>query len=372
MSNRQPLFRIARGFGVGDPQREPLKGTRRDEALFVADLYGDAAPQPASKLFDYVPGLVVTGLATLAAAYLSQYYGAPVVLMALLVGLALNFLRVDKRLTSGLALASRTLLRFAIVLLGTRVTVGDAADLGVFALASLTLVIVASIVAAVLTARWLRFSAASGVLAGGAVALCGASAALALYAALGERRVNQAELTLVLVGVSAMSSLAMILYPLAAHYLGLTDRQAGFVLGASIHDVAQVLGAGYSYSQAAGETATVVKLTRVALLAPVLAVVGCLFPSQEGKRIKSLGIPWFVAGFFLVAAINSAGLIPPVAADGGRVVAPALLACAVTATGIQSPMQKLLGAGWRPLLPVATATIVAFGVALLLGLSAVA
>ena len=346
-----------------------MKRSSHDATLFVADLYGDTAPNSATTARDYAPGLIVTGLATLAAAYLSDRYGAPVVLMSLLVGLALNFLRADKRLTAGLGLASRTLLRVAIVLLGTRVTLGEIADLGYSAFASLTLVVVATIGAAVLTARWLRSGTAFGVLAGGAVAICGASAALAVYAVLGERRVSQAQLTLVLVGVSAMSSLAMILYPVAAHFLGLTDRQAGFVLGASIHDVAQVLGAGYSYSPAAGETATVVKLTRVALLAPVLVLVPYFLPPQEGDRTKGIGIPWFVAGFFLVAAINSTGFVPALAADAGGVIAPALLALAVTATGIQSPMQKLLGTGWRPLLPIVAATMTAFIVALLLGLT---
>lgn len=346
-----------------------MKRTRLNAELYAADLYGDAVPASATSPRDYLPGLLLTGLATLAAAYLSNRYGAPVVLMSLLVGLALNFLRSDKRLSAGLGLASRTLLRIAIVLLGTRVTFGEIADLGYGPLASLTLVVATTMGAAVLTARRLHSGTSFGALAGGAVAICGASAALALYAVLGERRVNQAQLTVVLVGVSTMSSLAMILYPIAVHFIGLSDRQAGFVLGASIHDVAQVLGAGYSFSQAAGETATVVKLTRVALLAPVLVLVAYVLPDKEGDRSRSIGVPWFVAGFFLVVAVNSIGFVPIVVADAGGVIAPALLACAVTATGIQSPMHKLLGTGWRPLLPIAAATVTAFVVALLLALA---
>lgn len=118
-------------------------------------------------------------------------------------------------------------------------------------------------------ARWFGFSTAFETLAGGAVAICGASSAMALATLLGERRISQSQLALVLVGISALSSLAMVVYSIAAAHLGLGDVAAGFLIGASIHDVAQELGAGYAYSHVAGQTAAIVKLTRVALLAPV-------------------------------------------------------------------------------------------------------
>jgi len=102
-------------------------------------------------------------------------------------------------------------------------------------------------------------------LAGGAVAICGASAAMAIISIWASRRAGQEKLTLVLGGISLMSSAAMALYPILARMLDLSDRQAGFLLGASIHDVAQSLGAGFSFLDSAGATATAVKLTRVAL-----------------------------------------------------------------------------------------------------------
>jgi len=229
----------------------------------------------------------------------------------------------------------------------------------------------------VLAARRLGFSSAFGVLAGGAVAICGASAAMAFASVLGERRINQAQLTLVLVGISAMSSLAMFFYPIIAHRIGLNDVQAGFMLGAAIHDVAQSLGAGYSFSPGAGATAAVVKLTRVALLAPAIAAAALFFPGEGGAgAVRSTGggvkrwraaitLPWFVIGFFVLAAVNSTGVIPALVADGTQQVATALLACAVTATGMRSPMQSLLVHGTKPLLVIAAATLVALVLATL-------
>jgi uncharacterized integral membrane protein (TIGR00698 family) len=288
--------------------------------------------------------------------------------MALLIGLALNFLSVDRRLTPGLTLASRELLRWAIVLVGVRITFGQIAALGAEALAMVVVTTGLTVMAGVAAARALGFGAAYGVLSGGAVAICGGSAAMALSATLGERRVRQAELTLVLVGISTLSSMAMVVYPAVAHGLGLSDAQAGYLLGGSVHDVAQALGSGYAFSPAAGETATIVKLARVALLAPVLALVALAFPDRleiTGKKQSRLpNVPWFVVGFFVVAGVNSTGVIPGAVSDGAAAAAAAMLAVSVAATAIRSPLAEIMKTGPRPLLAVAAATLVSFALAL--------
>ncbi|RJF94298.1 putative sulfate exporter family transporter [Sphingomonas cavernae] len=328
-----------------------------------ADLYGDLEPAPRVTPVHYLPGLGVAVLATLAAGYLSDHYGAPLTLMALLIGLSLNFLSADARLAPGLAFASRTLLRLGIVLVGLRVTIAQVADLGPWALVALLLIVAATIGAGVVAARTLGLGAAFGTLAGGAVAICGASAALALAAVLGERRASQAQLTLVLVIVSALSSFAMFLYPIVAHLMRLDDTGAGFLIGASIHDVAQALGAGYSFSPGAGETAAIVKLARVALLAPVLALAALYFPTEGAKRTAYFRLPWFVIGFFALAALNSAITIPAMVGDIAQQTASAMLACAVAATGMRSPMNTLLDSGPRPMLAVVIPTVVALALA---------
>jgi uncharacterized integral membrane protein (TIGR00698 family) len=334
----------------------------------AADLYGDIEATPRVRWRDHLPGLTVAGLATLAAASLSDRYGAPLTLMALLIGLALNFLSADRRLTPGLTLASRELLRWAIVLVGVRVTFDQILALGPESLIAVLAIVAATLGTGVLAARALGFSSAFGVLSGGAVAICGASAAMALSATLGERRIRQAELTLVLVGTSTMSSIALVAYPLVAQLLDFNDLQAGFMLGAAIHDVAQTLGAGYAFSTPAGETATIVKLARVALLAPVLALVALAFPAQlqitGGKRAAPL-LPWFVAGFFIVAAINSAGLIPAGVSAAGADAAAAMLAVSVAATAIRSPLAEILKAGPRPLLVGVLASLASLALAAL-------
>ncbi|MFD1951704.1 YeiH family protein [Sphingomonas arantia] len=331
----------------------------------AADLFNDLDPEPPRRWTAVLPGLIVAALATMAAGFVADHYGAPLTLMALLIGLALNFLGNDPRMAPGLGFASRTLLRWGIVLVGARVTGGQIAALGPMALLAVVLILLVTLGVGILASRAFGMSSAFGVLAGGSVAICGASAALALATTLGERRVNQAQLTLVLVGISAASATAMFFYPLIAHQIGLSDRQAGLMLGASIHDVAQAIGAGYSFSDEAGAVATIVKLTRVALLAPVLALIAACFPGADGTKAR-LSVPWFVTGFFVVAALNSVLPVPATVGRSAQVVATAFLACAVAATGIRAPMNALLGTGAKPILVIVAASLVA----LLLSLAA--
>jgi uncharacterized integral membrane protein (TIGR00698 family) len=337
----------------------------------AADLYGDIEPTPGPQPRRLLPGLTVAVLATLAASALSSRYGAPLTLMALLVGLALNFLAADERLWPGLGFAARELLRLAIVLLGVRVTFDEVVALGPGALLAVVLVMAGTLGAGVLAARAFGFSRAFGALGGGAVAICGASAAMALYGVLGEKRVHARELTLVLVAISVLSPLAMVTYPTLAHGLGLSDRAAGLFLGASVHDVAQALGAGFAFSDAAGGTATIVKLSRVALMAPVLALVALAFARDGAGRGRGGGVPWFVLGFFAVAGLNSGVDLPVKATAFAAEAATALLAVSVAATAIRAPLGEVLRGGWRPLLVIGSATLaamlLALGAALVLG-----
>lgn len=330
-----------------------------------ADLYNDAAPDPQQTAYDYWPGLAIAAAATLAAAYLSDHYHAPLTLMALLVGLALNFLSADKRLLPGLGFASRTLLRIGIVLVGARITFAQMGELGPIAFIAIVFILIVTIMAGVVAARALGYDTPFGMLAGGAVAICGASAAMAIASVLGERRISQAQLTLVLVSISAASSLALFLYPILAHQLRLSDTHAGFMLGASIHDVAQALGAGYAFSEPAGQIATIVKLTRVALLAPVMAVVALLFPDDHPNKPKTVVLPWFVIGFFVLATLHSAIALPKIFETSAQSGAAILLACSVTATGIRAPMGSLLKSGLRPMLIIIVSSIMALALAAL-------
>jgi uncharacterized integral membrane protein (TIGR00698 family) len=354
------------------------RGSRPDFEAYAGDLFGemmladsaDASARADRKpLARFIPGVAICAIAGAAAAWLAQNYGVPVILAGLLIGLAVNFAAADPRTHDGLDLVSRHGLRAGIVLLGFQVTAMQVAAMGIVPFAGLVLVMGSALLAALAAARVTGQSPAIGLLGGGSTAICGASAALALYGVIGRERVDQAQFTLTLVILAAASAIALVTYPPLTQMLGFSDAQAGFLVGASIHDVAQAIGAGFAVSDSAGAQATVVKLTRVALLAPLVALAAVWIaraePLPEGVgRARVPVLPGFILAFLGLVAVNSLVSLPPVLAAYALTLSKTLLLLAVTATAMRTRTDLLLGLGWRSVMPVLAATIASLVVAL--------
>ncbi|RNJ62192.1 MAG: putative sulfate exporter family transporter [Porphyrobacter sp. IPPAS B-1204] len=355
------------------------RDARPDYEAFAGDLFGeimlaDTAAAAAAKaekkpLSRFVPGLAICAIAGAAAAWMSQNYGVPVILAGLLIGLAVNFAAADPRTHDGLDWVSRHGLRAGIVLLGVQVTVMQVAAMGAVPFLGLALVMGAALTAALAAARATGQSAAIGLLGGGATAICGASAALALYGVIGRERIDQAQFTLTLVILAAASAIALVTYPMLADALAFSDAQAGFLTGAAIHDVAQAIGAGFAVSDAAGAQATVVKLTRVALLAP-LVTLAALWIARAQPLAEGVGkarvplLPGFILAFLALVGVNSVVTLPADLAGYALTASKTLLLLAVTATAMRTRTDLLLDLGWRAVMPVLAATIASLVVAL--------
>ena len=162
-----------------------------------------------------------------------------------------------------------------------------------------------TIVFGLLLARRLRLSPMFGVLSGGAVAICGASAALAIASVLPRDATRERDTILTVVSVTALSTLAMILYPVFATSIGLDHKQAGVFIGGTIHDVAQVVGAGYTISNETGDIATYVKLLRVAMLLPAVFAISFVFARRDGKgKVARPTLPLFLIGFAALVVVK--------------------------------------------------------------------
>ena len=156
-----------------------------------------------------------------------------------------------------------------------------------------------------------------GLLSGGATAICGASAAMAISAALPHHPLKERATLFTIIGVSTLSTIAMMLYPAIAKLIGLDDLHAGIFIGATIHDVAQVVGAGYAISPEAGDTATVVKLMRVAMLLPVIVATGLVTVRRARARGRGRrSCPGFWPSSSALVAFNS--LVPVPVVRAGR------------------------------------------------------
>jgi uncharacterized integral membrane protein (TIGR00698 family) len=305
------------------------------------------------------PGVLASAVVAAAAAFLSQHYGAPVMLFALLLGMAMNFLAADGPCARGIEFSARQVLRIGVALLGLRVTVAQIAALGWHPVLLVVASVALTIAVSMLAARALGFSSLFGLLSGGATAICGASAALALAAALPGHAQKERATLFTVVTVSALSTLAMIAYPMAAQWLDLDARGAGIFLGATIHDVAQVVGAGYGMSHETGDVATFVKLMRVSMLLPVIvfAVLLTRRGGAEPGAARPPLLPWFAVGFALLVAVNSTGWLPASLVAFGSDVSGWCLVTAIAAIGMKSRLGELASVGIKPVLLMVGETV---------------
>lgn len=343
-------------------------------AMFAGDLFCEFQLTPLESgqrrrgLTHLFPGLSACLTAAAAAAWLADHYGFPVILLGLLIGASLNFMGDDGKAMPGLNFGSRYPLQLAIVLLGFQVSVQHVLSLGAIPFMALILVMLAAVLAAVIMSRFLRQPFEMGLLAGCATAICGASAALALFALMDRKRISDAHFAVTIAGISVASAAAMSIYPVLGHELGLGDREAGFLIGASIHDVAQAIGGGYAFSDAAGRYATIIKLTRVALLGPVVLLVGWILRRRDHQPSQSsrYAVPLFLLAFVAVAVAGSWLPVPDGVRSAALSTSKALLLIAVTATAMRTRLHLLSQVGLSGLAPVIAATVASFVTALLL------
>ncbi|GAB4573705.1 MAG: YeiH family protein [Rhodothalassiaceae bacterium] len=304
-----------------------------------------------------IPGLFLCFTIATAASFLSEHYGAPVMLFALLLGMAFHYLSANEATQPGIEFTSKRLLRIGVALLGARVTMGQIASLGIAPLIAVPALVATTMLFGVLTARLLGRGTRFGILTGGAVAICGASAALAIAAAMPAKGRDRDTLFTV-VAVTTLSTLAMIIYPVLFAPLGLDDAGIGMLFGATIHDVAQVVGAGYAVSEVAGDVATYVKLLRVTLL-PVVVIVIALFARrmEDGEGTGRAPLPWFAFAFAALLAANSLGYVPVQAAEAMSELSRWLLIGAISALGVKTSLKAMTDLGPRHIGVVVAETV---------------
>ncbi|MBW6419173.1 putative sulfate exporter family transporter [Celeribacter sp. PS-C1] len=308
---------------------------------------------------DYSKGVLVAVLVAVAAKFLSEHYGAPAMLMALLLGIAMNFLSDDPRTHAGIDFTARSVLRIGVALLGVRISWEMLRDLGPGIVICVIAGVVLTIGFGVLLARLLGKDTEFGLLTGGSVAICGASAAMAISAVLPARETSERDLSFTVLGVTILSTLAMILYPMLVSLLGLDTELSGVFLGATIHDVAQVVGAGFSVSDEAGEIAVLVKLIRVSMLAPVvllLALRGRRYMTGRERGEVQL-LPGFLIAFVIFAVLNSLGVIPAALQSVLTQLSSWALLIAIAAVGIKTSPGKSFAVGGPAIVMVVGETV---------------
>lgn len=314
-----------------------------------------------------LPGTALSGVLALAATFVATLHGGPQLLYALLFGVAFHYLSHEARTKPGIEFCSRAILRLGVGLLGARITAAQIAGLGWETALTVIAALATTMLCGLAIGKRLGMTRAQQVLSGGAVAICGASAALALSAVLPREKDGDRFTLMVVVTVTVMSTLAMVLYPLVARLFDLPPELAGLFLGGTIHDVAQVVGAGYMLNPQTGDIATIVKLFRVSLLTVVVVIVAASFKRARDRALAEAAsgrrparqalVPWFLWLFIGMVVVNSLGWLPgPVQAGLGDVSRGCLVA-AIAALGMKTSFSQLARAGWRPLALITIETL---------------
>jgi uncharacterized integral membrane protein (TIGR00698 family) len=286
----------------------------------------------------------------------------PAMVIALIIGITLYAVASRPAFEPGLTFCVKKLLRWAIGLLGLRIALGDIVGLGLTTALIIIVSMALTIAIGIWLARALGRADGFGALAGAACAVCGASATLATATVVPDYKEKAADIAFTVVMANAISTLVMLAYPPLCVMLGLSAQDAGVLLGATIHDMAQVVGAGYAVSEQTGNTAVIVKLFRVFLLLPAVLIIGWWFAVQAregapaGSAKPKVPMPVFALVFLGLCLLNSLmAANPALSTSIGFPAIKAFLGTAATwglliaiaALGLGTSLKAILSVGWR-------------------------
>lgn len=313
--------------------------------------HATTTPRPfAPTLGHLAPGIALAATIAAAGFALRQLPGVGVLspmILSILIGILLhNLVGTPHRAKAGVAFTMRRILRAAIVLLGLQLTLGQVAAVGAAGIGVIAATLVATFVFTKWAGRALGVERGLAELIGAGTSICGASAVIACNTV---TRAHDEDVAYAVACVTVFGSVAMFLYPMLAAPFALDPGHYGLWSGASIHEIAQVVAAGYQLGPESGEAATVAKLSRVLMLAPLVLSLAALARARGGKAGARVPMPWFVLGF--IAMMLVASFLPPPPALKSVIVTTTtfMLSMALAAMGLETDLRKLKAKGLRPL-----------------------
>lgn len=302
----------------------------------------------------FLPGLIVAGVAAAIGWGIHTVLPAVPLLTAVVVlGIIVGQIPaarawLDGILSPGLKVAARRLLRIGVVLLGLKLSLGDIAGLGWLTILTTVLIVVLTFVGTLGLGRALRLPGHQPLLIASGFSICGASAIGAMGGVVRARDDEQATPVAL---VTLCGTLAIAVLPALWHPLGLSSLQFGHWVGAGVHDVGQVVATAQIAGSAALAVAVIVKLTRVLMLAPMVAITAAV---ERRRATDASGprppiVPLFVAGFIAAVLLRSFVPLPDAVLEGADVLQTVLLAMALFALGASVRVSELARTGWRAL-----------------------
>jgi uncharacterized integral membrane protein (TIGR00698 family) len=287
-------------------------------------------------------GLVAFFISKFTPSFINSY------LLALVLGMLLAPQIVNKtQLSSGINWSGAKMLEWSVILLAFGIDYHAIAQVGFQSFISIAFVIFAILFLTINLSKWLSCPAKSGWLIGFGTAICGSSAIAALAPKI---KAKEEDVAISLATVNLLGSLGMLLLPILFQFYPLLVNEMAFLIGASLHSVGNVAGAGYAVSEEVGQLALVYKMARVALLSPALILMSWLDAKGQGQRKVEWKLPWYLIGFLLISMSVSVFPLSDGVIEFTEFSGKLVLTIAMAAIGLKVHFKQLLIAGKRGLL----------------------
>lgn len=317
------------------------------------------------KFAEYLPGIALALLIAAAARFLESLLPVHIIgasVIALFIGMIINgFWQPAGMMAKGIVFTSKKLLKFAIILLGASLSIGTILNVGKLSLAVMCFTLLTCFGGGYFIGKALKLNWKLSNLISAGTGICGGSAIAAIAP------VIDAEDTDIAYAMSAtfIFDMAMIvLFPIMGRAMGLSDMAYGLWAGTAVNDTSSVVAAGYAFTEAAGDFATMVKLTRTLAIIPTVIVFALLQVHLKKKAALAAGanggeikanvkftklFPWFIVGFVALALVNSVGLIPAAVSLGAKEVSKFLMVAALAAIGLNTSFKDMRKSGVAPM-----------------------
>ena len=301
----------------------------------------------------YLPGILLSfGIAAVSIFLggLLPLIGSSV--LAIVFGIVLNnSMKLPAVFQEGLSYSGKKLLQYSIIFLGFSMSIGQVSETGISSLRISLITILIAFLAAYLAGRFFKMNRVLTILIGFGTAICGGSAIAAASPIL---EADEEEIALSISTIFFFNILAVFIFPFLGHLLQMSDTFFGTWAGTAINDTSSVVAAGYTYSQSAGDLATIVKLSRALMIVPaclLFAAYRYIKSKQSAQKTNLKQIfPWFIAWFVLASLISSLGFLPAAVIPYTKFISQWLMAMALAAIGAKVSFKQFKQAGAAPLL----------------------
>lgn len=307
---------------------------------------------------EWFPGVILLVIVAFIAQQLGKNFpliGGTVI--AIFLGVFIrNGLSVKPVYEAGIVFTQKKLLKFAIILLGTSLSIAEVLAIGGQAITIIFIVVVAGILLTIWFGKLLKVDKDLGLLIGIGTAICGATAITATKSLLDSKGVQVAY---AISTIFLFNLIATLLYPVLGHAFDMDQTVFGIWAGTAVHDTSSVLAVGYMYGDEAGEVATTVKLVRTLFLIPLMLIIGIWVAKskqESGDSSTNLSksiikaFPWFVIGFIAMSVLNSFGVFPDEIKEWIQSFSKFLILMVMVGVGLQVEWKKMIAQGLKPVI----------------------